>query len=139
MTKKSAKLKIGDKMPDGTIYAGISPDTGEKMYAMPEDASLMMTFNKAKEYASGLEAHGHKDWRGPTKEELVVLFNNRAAVGGFKKADLSPSHKTGEGWYWAFSEERVIAGNAHDGVADWGRDWNPDKIKCSVRCVRYGD
>lgn len=37
MTKESAK-KIGDVMKDGTIYAGISPDTGKEMYAAPVDA-----------------------------------------------------------------------------------------------------
>jgi hypothetical protein len=74
--------KIGDKMPDGTIFAGISPDTNKPMYATPADA-LTMTFNEAKEYAAKLDAHGHQDWRVPTKAELNVLFNNRAAIGGF--------------------------------------------------------
>src|SRR4051794_158598 len=41
----------GDKMPDGTIYAGISPDTGKPMFAASADAKLTMTFNEAKEYA----------------------------------------------------------------------------------------
>jgi hypothetical protein len=31
--------RIGDTMPDGTIYAGVSPDTGKAMYATPADAS----------------------------------------------------------------------------------------------------
>ena len=53
--------KIGDKMPDGTIYAGISPDTNQPMYAPPTDASLTMKFNDATEYAAKLDAHGHKD------------------------------------------------------------------------------
>jgi hypothetical protein len=30
--------EVGDTMKDGTIYAGISPDTGKPFYAMPEDA-----------------------------------------------------------------------------------------------------
>src|ERR1039458_10259614 len=30
--------KIGDKMPDGTVLAGISPDTNKPMYATPADA-----------------------------------------------------------------------------------------------------
>ena len=70
-------------MPDGTVLAGISPDTNKPMYATPADASLTMTFNEAQEYAAKLDAHGHKDWRVPTKAELNVLFNNRAAIGGF--------------------------------------------------------
>jgi len=39
--------KVGDKMPDGTVLAGISPDTNKPMYATPADASLTMTFNEA--------------------------------------------------------------------------------------------
>jgi hypothetical protein len=30
-----ADLRIGDIIPDGTIYAGISPDTNKPMYATP--------------------------------------------------------------------------------------------------------
>ena len=48
--------KIGDKMPDGTVLAGISPDTNKPMYATPADASSTMTFNQAREYAAKLDA-----------------------------------------------------------------------------------
>jgi len=88
----------GDKMPDGTVFAGISPDTNKPMYVTPADASLTMTFNEAQKYAAGLEANGHKDWHVPTKAELNVLFNNRAAIGGF---DISGSYPAG--WYWSAS------------------------------------
>jgi hypothetical protein len=47
----STEPKIGDKMPDGTIYAGTSPDTGDPMYTAPADAPLRMTFDEAAEYA----------------------------------------------------------------------------------------
>src|SRR5271163_4912245 len=87
--------KVGDKMRDGTVLAGISPDTNKPMYATPADASLTMTFNEATEYAAKLDAHGHKDWRVPTKAELNVLFNNRAAIGGF---DISGSTPAGRYW-----------------------------------------
>jgi hypothetical protein len=39
---------IGDKMPDGTVFADISPDNEKPMYARPADASLTMTFNEAR-------------------------------------------------------------------------------------------
>jgi hypothetical protein len=90
--------KVGDKMPDGTVLAGISPDTNKPMYATPADASLTMTFNEAQEYASKLAAHGHKDWRVPTKAELNVLFNNRVAIGGLEISGSNPA-----GWYWSAS------------------------------------
>jgi hypothetical protein len=31
---------IGDRMPDGTVYAGVSPESCKLMYAMSSDASL---------------------------------------------------------------------------------------------------
>jgi hypothetical protein len=68
-----AEPKVGDKMPDGTVLAGISPDTNKPMYATPADASLTMTFNEAQIYAAQLDAHGYKDWCVPSKAELNVL------------------------------------------------------------------
>src|SRR5947209_3721578 len=43
-----AELKPGERMPDGTIYAGISPDSQKPMYTTPEDAPLTYTFNEAR-------------------------------------------------------------------------------------------
>ena len=97
------KAKAGDVMPDGTVYAGISPDTGRPIYAALADAPLAMNWRHAVEgekyninrwypislSASGsYEGHGHKDWRMPNREELKVLFDNRAAIGGFSDGGL---------------------------------------------------
>ena len=49
--EKPLAPEIGGEMPDGTIYVGISPDTGKAMYATPRDALGMYTFNKAAKYA----------------------------------------------------------------------------------------
>ena len=92
------KRKIGEKMPDGTVFAGISPDTNQPMYTTPADVPLTITFHQANKYAAKVDMHGHKDWRVPTKAELNVLFNNRAAIGGF---DLSGQPRAG--WYWSSS------------------------------------
>ena len=130
MTQQSTEPKIGDKMPDATIYAGISPDTNKPMYATLADASLTMTFNEAKEYAAKLDAHGHQDWRVPSKAELNVLFNNRAAIGGFNVSGSLPA-----GWYWSASQDgrlsawcqRFSDGVQHSGIKD---------NHLPVRCVR---
>jgi hypothetical protein len=50
MTATITNSKIGDKMPDGTIYAG-SLD-GKDIYAAPADAPLTYTFREAAEYAA---------------------------------------------------------------------------------------
>ena len=66
-------VKIGDRMLDGSIYAGVSPDTGRVMYSTPQDAAQTHTFGKATKYAAVLGAHGHTDWRIPTASELVEM------------------------------------------------------------------
>jgi|HubBroStandDraft_6_1064221.scaffolds.fasta_scaffold75891_3 hypothetical protein len=95
----NAAPRIGEIMPDGTVYAGISPDTQKPMYAMPADAPLAMTFNEAAEHAktaNSQKTYGHDDWRVPTKNELNVMFNNRAAITGFDLSGSCPA-----GWYWS--------------------------------------
>ena len=126
-----AEPTIGDRMPDGTVFAGISPDTHKPMYTIPADAPLTMTFNEAKDYAAKLDAHGHQPWRVPTKAELNVLFNNRAAIGGF---DLRGNDPTG--WCWSSSP-------AHEGDWVWVQRFsdgvqlgNHKNFHLSVRPVR---
>src|ERR1039457_2226937 len=77
--KAKAAPKPGDRMPDGTVYAGISPDTHKPMYAMPVDEPLTYTFKKAAVQADAnnmTNALGHHDWRVPTKDELNMLWEN---------------------------------------------------------------
>src|SRR5947209_13945739 len=85
--------KPGEHMRDGTIYAGISPDTGQPMYTTPEDVPLTVSWKDANHIAALLVAHSRQDWRVPTRAELNVLFNNRAAIGGLNEAPESA------GWY----------------------------------------
>jgi hypothetical protein len=122
---------IGATMPDGSIYAGVSPDTGKPMYATPKDAPLTCTFGLAAEYASKLDAHGRQDWRLPTRAELNVLFKNRAAIGGFDTTGSYPA-----GWYWPSSRIYLSATQAQrfsDGVqnVDYLNDY-----QSALRCVR---
>lgn len=125
-----SKPKIGDTMPDSTIYAGISPDTKKPMYATPADASPKMMFNEATKYAATLDAHGHKDWRLPTRAELKVLFKNRAAIGGFDPSGFGPA-----GWYRSSSQ--IDAWSAWEQRFSDGAWFNYDKgVQSAVRCVR---
>jgi len=125
-----AEAKIGDKMPDGTVFAGISPETNKPMYATPADAPLTMVFNKATEYAAQLDAHGHQDWHVPTKAELNVLFNNRAAIGGFDIGGSDPA-----GWYWSaspYDRSNAWCQRLSDGAQNYFTKGN----RLSVRPVR---
>src|ERR1022692_4710799 len=65
---------VGDRMPDGTVYAGVSPETGTPIYTTPADAPGLYTWKNGADYCSALEAGGHRDWRASTKGELHVLF-----------------------------------------------------------------
>jgi hypothetical protein len=129
--KASTASQIGDKMADGTIYAGVSPDTGKAMYATPQDAPGTYTFNQAAQYVGNLDAHGHHDFRAPSKSELNVLFNNRAAIGGFNVTGSNPA-----GWYWSFSpygNDGAWAQRFSDGHQVYS---DRDDGYSSLRCVR---
>jgi hypothetical protein len=139
-SKTPAELKPGDRMPDGTVCAGISPDTQKPMYTTPVDAPLTMQWNEAMQYAATLDVHGHQDWRVPTKNELNVLFQNRAAIGGFNETG---SGSAGSYWSsmrstWSPAFRNVKGGYAwaqrfsDDGDQDWSHTLNGS----SLRCVR---
>jgi hypothetical protein len=100
------------------------------MFATPADAPLTMTFNQAREYAARLDMYGHHDWRVPTQAELNVLFNNRAAIGGFTLTGYAPA-----GWCWSASPA--------DEYHTWGQRFSDgyqgtsgkDELS-ALRCVR---
>jgi len=119
-------------MPDGTIFAGASPDTGKAMYTTPADAVGTYTQPASTGYCSALKTGGHSDWRVPTMGELNVLFQNHAAIGGFDTSGL-PSG----GWYWSSSHGGD--GNWHDWAQRF-KDGEQAKIyvydTLSQRCVR---
>ena len=130
MMRAEAMPQIGDKMPDGTVYAGLSPDTNKPMYTTPADAPLTYNFNQAQKYAAKLDAHGHTDWRVPTKGELNVLFQNRDAIGGFDIYGSQPA-----GWYWSSSQvNNFVAWDQRFSDGDQGIDLKRDGS--SLRCVR---
>jgi hypothetical protein len=88
-------MKVGDAMPGGTILAGFYE--GKPLYTTPKDEPLTVTFKGAATQAGALNmtnAFDHHDWRVPTKGELNVLFDNRAAIGGFNETGSHPG-----GWY----------------------------------------
>ena len=130
----NAGPQVGDKQADGTVFAGLSPDTSKPMYARPGDEPNTYKWKKAMEYAARFEGHGHPagTFRAPSKGELNVLFENRAKIGGFNETGSSPA-----GWYWSSTEIRVLADDAwvqmfYDGF----RVWNHLDSESSLRLVR---
>src|ERR1700679_2654957 len=74
--KPSFVPAAGGRMADGTVYAGISPDTGKSLYTTPADAPGVYTWSQALEYCRSLAAFGHNDWHVPSLGELAVQFAN---------------------------------------------------------------
>jgi hypothetical protein len=126
-------FNVGDPMVDGTVYAGISPDTGRPMYTTREDAistpffggeKLAFTFNQAAKLVDQLNAEryrGHDDWRMPTGEELNVLFNNRAAIGRFDGDDGVPAAR-----YWSSTE-------SYRGLTALSRNFSNGREACDYK------
>ncbi len=134
-----ARGEVGYQMPDGSIYAGISPDTNKHMYVTAKSASLSMNFNAAAVYAEGLDAHGHQDWRLPSRGELDVLSFNRD--NGALKETFNTAGMGHLGYFWSSSITTLID---KEGSA-WARQFVDGVIMgggydksytFSVRCVR---
>lgn len=126
-------IKIGMRMDDGTVYAGMSPDTGKPMYATTRDAPLTYSFNDAVKYAAMLDAHGHRDWRVPDKGELDALFKNYWIIGKFNTtcSDLAE-------WYWsslptADHPDFAWAQRFSNGYQD---NFHDRRTHASLRCIR---
>jgi hypothetical protein len=105
--RTSSALEPGDVMPDGTVYAGVSPDTGKPLFALPQDAPAPLHYTQALPYAEKLNrenAHGHGDWRPPSKRERDLLlrhmrkgalkgtFNEKAAYLCLRRLSSRPAY-----------------------------------------------
>lgn len=120
----------GQVEADGSIKAGIIPQTGRVLYTTKEDAEAA-TWEQAGAYCQTLNAHRHKDWRLPNADEIGILYNNQKAIGGFRVA--ANGHPA---WYWTLEEGRP-EGFAR--IIDFGRGMSYVTYKDenhSVRCVR---
>jgi hypothetical protein len=129
------ELTVGDKMSDGTIFAGVSPETNRPMFVLPKDLSLTMTFNEAQKYASKLNAHGHQDWRLPSVAELNILYTNKDK--GFLKGTFNESGHDREGWYFASPKFLAYNDELHEQrFSDGCREWLLRSNQSSIRLVR---
>ncbi len=99
--------EIGDIMPDGSIYAGVSPDTGKGMFAMPADTGSKMDFDQADEHTAAFNKDnplGHDDWRIPSKDELRVLFDNQKKGALSGTFNLTSGAADMAGMYWSSTQ-----------------------------------
>lgn len=128
-----AEPEIGDVMKDGTIYAGISPETGKPMYAAPTDAPVRMDIEDAEKYAKKLEVGDKKDFRVPSKGELNVLFQNKEK--GALKGTFNTVASSDTSSYW--STTRFQSGSRWgQKFSDGDQDFRYRLDRYSVRCIR---
>ncbi len=126
------RLTIGTVMKDGALYAGPSWDTGEAMFAAPEDETLSMTFNEAVKRAEEKSLETGQKWRVASGFDLYRLYKNREELGGFNQ-------KRGrKNWYWSSSrfgkfEDCADVLNFKNGRPEVGRK---KKDTMRVRLVR---
>ncbi|MCB9990481.1 MAG: DUF1566 domain-containing protein [Rhodospirillales bacterium] len=82
--------------------------------------------HQAAKLCAGLSAHGHTDWYLPAKDELNVLYINRAAIGGFE---------TSGSYYWSSTEyDNFYAWRQR--FSDGIQDSNTKNGTFAVRCAR---
>ena len=145
---------IGEVCADGTIYAGLTPDGNVRMYTTASDIGTsrwassnettaltsntdgdgntigLVNFPGAVTYDAAQDcydssAEGYYDWYLPARNELLVLYTNRLAIGNFD---------TG-GFYWSSSEN--TANNAREVSFVNGTTTNYNKgTVFNIRCVR---
>ena len=127
----SSTFRAGSVMADGSVCAGISPDTGRPMFTTPNDAPPAPVYYEAAKYARRLDAHGHRDWRMPTKAELSVLFQNRAEIGNFDTTGSLPA-----GWYWSSSRHYFLIACAQRFSDGLKNAFFSKYHASSLRCVR---
>ena len=154
---------IGEVMPDGTVYAGVSPETGQAMFTTAADVPATCSFDHAQDYAAKLDVHGYRDWRVPTpvkvslvaaapegaiSEEAVPRSRDGAAPAASwvefnvlfqNRVAIGGLYESGSGpagWYWSSSQ--------YDYNTAWGQRFcdgkqfylNLKDTDSSVRCVR---
>jgi hypothetical protein len=133
---------IGTKMADGSVFAGLTADGKQQIYAMPADLDVTLAFNDAAKQVRRLNAEkalGHDDWVIPTQQQLSLLQQNQdegALKGTFRKQTASGSDLPD--WYWSSTENRLDPSYVwdvrfSDGYGDWlHKDFN----RLSCRPVR---
>ena len=83
-----------------------------------------MTWDEANEYAKNLVLGGYTNWRLPTKDELLKIYENRDKLRNYEK-----------GWYWTSTKKDASLSWVVDFIS--GNDnWINQSSSYFVRCVQ---
>ncbi len=138
--EKEANPEIGDQMKDGSVYAGLTEDGTQKIFAMPTDLDVAMTFNDAAKRITELNADnalGHDDWQIPSLKNLEVLYENKKE--GSLKDTFNTDYDSEHPNYYCSSttgghdSSIMFYARFNNGYEDWG---GKDANQYSCRPVR---
>lgn len=123
--------KIGDLADDGAVFVGKTHE-GKPVYALPADEAAQLTFQEAQDRAAETSLATGRDYHLPSRGEMYVLFNNRAAagLGGFQDQTRDRTS-----WYW--TNATTIWKSAYSRRFEDGRSSTvPTCLRQSARLVR---
>lgn len=91
-------------------------------YRVAPNANNTLNWSNANSYCNNLTLYGFEDWRLPTKDELLQMYNDRESIGGFYSD-----------YYW--SSTAYDNGAAHyvvdfsSGYGNYGLDYGPYYVR----------
>ena len=95
-TQQMSNFNIGQTFGGGIIY--FVDGTGQHgLISSTNDQNNSIDYFSANNLCQGLSLNGYNDWRIPSKDELIQLYNQRNVVGGFAISGY-PDYWTSTPW-----------------------------------------
>jgi hypothetical protein len=120
---------------DGTI----TDMQTQLVWAQSDSGSTTMNWSPARKFCESFNLGGYSDWRMPTKDELLTLYNGLKEICGSIDVRMAPFTWSGQA-YWSSEEAAFITAYAVN--FETGKALNPGKIGAKkppfgyVRAVR---
>ncbi len=79
-------LIVGNACDNGTIYAGVSPDTANALIITPSDAPAKYKWDEAVAFCNSFTGSGYNDWRLPSAAEAGKIQDGWGHIGGLSNS-----------------------------------------------------